>query len=224
MRGFKRQTSAATPVSVTLLQEGALIIAENWELKDSPLLMVCWSVAWEEDVNSMTLESWKERSRELIRAWEPENICNIDETGSLWKGPPEVSLNKKGSRCSGEKQSNQRNTWAFFSMRQVEKKIIYQKKKHRRQPFDSGTIASWRWSYKKRLSSHVCSKVDGSNSASDIVKSVEWGRQAWDDVSKELGSTIKKLRRRTILLGEKHFQDRRNSLRQWKYPVLQKRF
>ena len=96
------------------------------------------------------------------------------------------------------------------------------KKTSKTQPFDSGAIA--RWSYKKRLLSHVCSKVDGSNSASDIGKSVEWGRQAWDDVSKELGSTIKKLRRRTILLGEKHFQDRRNSLRQWKYPGLQKRF
>lgn len=125
MRGFKRQTSAATPVSVTLLQEEALIIAENWESKDSPLPIVCWIVAREEgDVNSMTLESWKERSRELIRAWEPENICNTDKTRSLWKGPPEVSLNKRGSRCSGEKQPNQRNTWAFFSMRQVEKKIL----------------------------------------------------------------------------------------------------
>ena len=52
------------------------------------------------------------------------------------------------------------------------------------QPLDSGIIASWKCSYKKRLLRHVCSKVDGSNSASDNVKSVdllmsiEWGRLA----------------------------------------------
>ena len=59
------------------------------------------------------------------------------------------------------------------------------------QPLDSGIIASCKCIYKKRLLRHVCSKVDGSNGASDIVKSVkllmsiEWGRQAWDDVSRE---------------------------------------
>ena len=40
------------------------------------------------------------------------------------------------------------------------------------QPLDSGIIAGWKYSYKKRLLRHVCSKVDGSNSASDNVKSV----------------------------------------------------
>ena len=39
------------------------------------------------------------------------------------------------------------------------------------QPLDSGIIASWKCRYKKRLR-HVCSKVGGSNSANDIVKSV----------------------------------------------------
>ena len=61
------------------------------------------SVAGEQgDVSSMTLKSWKERSRELVRGWKAENIWNIDKTGCFWKGLPEVSLNKKGSRCSGE--------------------------------------------------------------------------------------------------------------------------
>ena len=41
------------------------------------------------------------------------------------------------------------------------------------QPLDSGIIAGWKCSYKKRLLRHVCSKVDGSNSASDNVKSVD---------------------------------------------------
>ena len=52
------------------------------------------------------------------------------------------------------------------------------------QPLNSGIIASWKCSYKKRLLRHVCSKVDGSNSATDNVTSVdllisiEWGRLA----------------------------------------------
>ena len=44
------------------------------------------------------------------------------------------------------------------------------------------------------------------------------------NVSKELGCTLMKLTRRTILLREKKFQDCRNSSRQQKYPALQKRF
>ena len=74
------------------------------------------------------------------------------------------------------------------------------------QPLNSGIIASWKCSYKKRLLRHVCGKVDGSNSASDNVKSVdllmsiEWGRLAQDDVSKE---AIVKCFRRTALYSNK---------------------
>ena len=119
--------SSNIPVSGTMLQEEALIIAEKlgiegfaasngWlELFKKTQNISTMSVAGEEGVvSSMTLESWKERSRELVRGWKAENIWNIDETGCFWKGLPEVSLNKKGSRCSGGKQSKQRNTWAFF--------------------------------------------------------------------------------------------------------------
>ena len=66
--------------------------------------------------------------------------------------------------------------------------VFLPKKNTALKPLDSGIIASWKCRYKKRLLRHVCSKVDGSNSASDIVTSVnlliaiEWGRQAWDDV------------------------------------------
>lgn len=105
------------------------------------------------------------------------------------------------------------------------------------QPLDSGIIAIWKCIQKKRLLCHGCSKADGSNSVCDIVKSVnffmsiKWGRQAWDDclenqlsdVSKEMGCTLMKTGR-TILLREKHFQDCRYLLRQWKHPVLQKSF
>ena len=110
--------SSNIPVSGTLLQEEALIIAEKlgiegfaasngWlELFKKAQNISTMSVAGEEgDVSSMTLESWKEKSRELVRGWKAENIWNVDEIGCFWKGLPEVSLNKKGSWCGGRKQS-----------------------------------------------------------------------------------------------------------------------
>ena len=39
------------------------------------------------------------------------------------------------------------------------------------QPLDAGIIANWKVKYKKRLLRYVCSKVNTSTSASDIVKS-----------------------------------------------------
>ena len=38
----------------------------------------------------------------------------MDETGDFWKGLPDVSLTENGKRCSGGKQSKQRNIWANF--------------------------------------------------------------------------------------------------------------
>ena len=56
---------------------------------------------------------------------------------------------------------------------------------------------------------HVCSKVDGSNSATDIVNSVnlmsiKWGRQAWDDVSRE---TVVKCFKRTGLYPDENDEE-----------------
>ena len=73
------------------------------------------TVAGEEaDVSPQTLESWKERSKGLIKGWKPENVWNMDKTGCFWKGIPDVSLSEKGKRCRGDKQLKQRNTCAFF--------------------------------------------------------------------------------------------------------------
>ena len=59
------------------------------------------------------------------------------------------------------------------------------------QPLDAGIAANWRVKYKKLLL-YVCSKVDGTKNASEIVKSIyvsmaiEWGKQAWSEVSQDM--------------------------------------
>ena len=67
----------------------------------------------------------------------------------------------------------------------------------------------------------ICQLVDDYRMGRHGMMSKE---KRLSNVSKELGCTLMKLGRRTILLGVKNFQDCRNSLRQWKHPVLQKRF
>ena len=50
------------------------------------------SVAGEEgDVCRETLESWRERVKELKRGFEPADIWNQNETGTMWKALPEMS-------------------------------------------------------------------------------------------------------------------------------------
>ena len=73
--------------------------------------------------------------------------------------------------------------------------------------------------------------VEATTEICQLVNDYRMGRHGMmsqekrlSNVSKELGCTLMKLRRRTILLGEKNFQDCRNSLRQWKHPVLQTSF
>lgn len=59
------------------------------------------------------------------------------------------------------------------------------------QLLDAGIIANWKVNYKKKLLRNVCSKVDGVKNASEIVKSInvsmaiEWGKQAWSEVSQD---------------------------------------
>ena len=75
----------------------------------------CMTVAGEKGgVNPNTVESWKERTLEITRGWNPSDVWNVDETGSFWRGLPAKSLNEKGKKCTIGKQSKQRNTLAFF--------------------------------------------------------------------------------------------------------------
>ena len=73
------------------------------------------------------------------------------------------------------------------------------------QLLDAGIIANWKVKYKKRLLRYVCGQIDVSRSASEIVKSVsllmsiEWGRQAWYEVSAD---TIQRWFKKTGLFPE----------------------
>ena len=71
-------------------------------------------------------------------------------------------------------------------------KFLHKKTTSMTQSLDAGIIANWKVKYKKKLLRFVCSRVDGKKNASEIVKSVnvslaiEWGKQAWDEVSSDL--------------------------------------
>ena len=70
-------------------------------------------------------------------------------------------------------------------------KIIFLPKNttSRLQPLDLGIIQAFKLKYYKRLLTHVVSKVDQCNSASEVCKSVDllqairWTAMAWNDVS-----------------------------------------
>ena len=68
--------------------------------------------AEEENVCQEILESWRERVKELIRGFEPADIWNQAETGTMWKGLPDKSLGERGKRFRGGKNSKERITAA----------------------------------------------------------------------------------------------------------------
>ncbi|XP_068704538.1 tigger transposable element-derived protein 6-like [Montipora foliosa] len=73
------------------------------------------SIAGEEgDESAETVESWKERVKEITRGYAPQDVWNEYETGSFWKALPENSLSERGKHCRGGKNSMQRVTVAFF--------------------------------------------------------------------------------------------------------------
>ena len=109
------------------LQEEALLIAEKLGIRGFTASngwlqrfkqrynLQKMAIAGEDgDVSNETLESWNEHVREITRGWSPENVWNMDETGSFWRGLPDTSLKEKGRRCRGVKQAKQRHTWPFF--------------------------------------------------------------------------------------------------------------
>ena len=49
-----------------------------------------------------------------MKGFEPTDIWNQDETGTMWKALPEKSLAKRGKHCRIGKNAKQRITAAFF--------------------------------------------------------------------------------------------------------------
>ena len=68
----------------------------------------------EGDVRQEAFDSWQERSKEIVRDRNPENVWNMDETGCFRRALPDTTLNQKRKHCSVGKTSKQRNTWPFF--------------------------------------------------------------------------------------------------------------
>ena len=124
---YMRARQSNIPVDGPMLREEARLIAEKlgetsfkgtdgwlakWKQRHNVAQM---SVAGEEgDVCQETLESWRERVKELMRGFEPADIWNQDETGTMWKALPEKSLAERGKRCRGGKNAKQRIAAAFF--------------------------------------------------------------------------------------------------------------
>lgn len=62
----------------------------------------------------------------------------------------------------------------------------------RTQPLDAGIIKTWKMYYKRKLLRHVASEINGKETASEIVRSVNfliairWMVSAWEEVSSEV--------------------------------------
>lgn len=134
---YTRCRESNIPVDGTMLQQEALLIAEElgitgfttsngWlqRFKQRYNLQKMANAGEDEDVSKETLENWNECKLEIRRGWSPENVWNMDETGSFWRGLPDTSLNEKGCRCRGGKQAKQRHTWAFLLMPQVKRRTL----------------------------------------------------------------------------------------------------
>ena len=115
------------PISRPLLVEESKLIAESLgeeNFKGTNGWLQKWkrmhnitemSITGEEgDVSAETVESWKERVKEITRGYAPQDMWNEYETGSFWKALPEKSLSERGKHCRGGKKSMQRVTVAFF--------------------------------------------------------------------------------------------------------------
>ena len=55
------------------------------------------------DVQSKTIDSWKDRFPEILEGYEKENI---DETGIFWQALPDCSFGSKGKQYREERRVN----------------------------------------------------------------------------------------------------------------------
>ena len=117
------------PVSGSMLQQEATLIAEKLEISDfvasndrleNPSRK--WSVAGEAcHVSKEKMESWNERARDITNGWNARDVWNMNETGCFWRGLAEKTLDAKGRRSTGGQKTKQRITWAIFVNEEGEK-------------------------------------------------------------------------------------------------------
>ena len=114
-------------VSGPMLQEEALMIAsqiDNGDFKASngwlhsfkqrhniKRLVVSGEVG---DVREETVQAWKERLPTLIQGYDPQDICNEDETACFFRALPERTLADAKKDCKGGKKAKLRTTLAFM--------------------------------------------------------------------------------------------------------------
>ena len=99
------------------------------------------------DVHNETVKSWKERLPEIVRAYDKDNIWNMDESGLFFvffRALPDRGFGNKSKECKGGKKSKQRITLAFFvaASGAKEKPVVIWKSKNPRclQLFDKSVL------------------------------------------------------------------------------------
>ena len=115
------------PVSGSMLQEEATLIAEKLETADfvasngwlekfKQKYSICNKMVAGEagDVSKETMESWNERAREITTGWNARDVWNMDETGCFWRGLPEKNPRSQGKTVHwGEKSEATTNMGIF---------------------------------------------------------------------------------------------------------------
>lgn len=65
------------------------------------------------DVNTDTVNDWREKLKLICKGYEPQNIFNMDETGLFFRETTRKTLFVKGDDCAGGKKSKDRITVAL---------------------------------------------------------------------------------------------------------------
>ena len=65
-------------------------------------------------VETEVVQNWKDtKLKELLESYSPNDLYSMDETGLLYKMTPGKTMQFKGQRCSGGKQSKEQLTLAL---------------------------------------------------------------------------------------------------------------
>lgn len=68
------------------------------------------------DVNTDTVNDWKEKLKLICKGYEPKNIFNMDETGLFFRETTRKTLFVKGDDCAGGKKVKGQNNCCFMRL------------------------------------------------------------------------------------------------------------